>query len=456
MTALGGVIGFVGDVIGIGGAIAETFFPEQSSVDFNVFRVHVGQSSDARDPNSLAGHAPALAGWNVVGGFMSQVTPDGVSTPKIAAGGFRDYAIEGRQAIDYLSVVQNGNNGICIHLITGQSTNNGRKFAWNGDLGKACGAPWYPQQNPITNVAETGTEFFPACVWIDGNGDSGHNFKGFNLHLGSFGGTQDPESNNITANAWLKNMDLLCKSEPRFSLYEDIKIGMQIAIFKDSPTTQVPGTPEYDDLVLNRNNWEYSEPPPPGELPQRLSGKTLVPSYICFDGDCPPKGGSFDMDLGIQKSTRRNVRRQVNKRVELHRRDRMIAALKKRQIIHADRLVISNIAQHSAIELCNSISSLGPDFVSIPEGMFCDMSEKRLWPVCADSSSPYCFDIASQTVRGSGVTAPVTSPSPFINATDSKDGVASKISVAIEVDDDGDTWEIPAKSYSQVSTWELP
>ncbi|RMD39417.1 hypothetical protein DV735_g5715, partial [Chaetothyriales sp. CBS 134920] len=450
MAGVGSILGIVGDVIGIGGFFSEGLFPKPAAADLNIFRVHVGQSNGFKDTNSLAGNAPALAGWDAKGGFMSQVTPDGVSTPTISDGTFRDYALEGRQEIDYLSVVQNGNNGICIHLITGQSANNGRKFAWNGDLGKACGAPWYAQQNPVTNLGRNGMEFYPACIWIDGNGDSGHNFKGFNLHLGSFGGTQDPESNNLTAEAWNRNKDLLCKSEPRFSLYEDIKIGMQVAIFNKSPTLAVPGTAEYDDLVLNRlTNWRFSEPPGPYDIPQRFSGKTLVPSFVCFDDDCPPKGGSFEMDLEIQQETRRSVRRRVNnKRLELNRRDQMIAAVKKRQIIHADRLVISKIAQHSAIELCNSFSSLGPDLVSVHEGMFCDMSEKRLWPVCTDYSSQYCFDMTSQTVRGSGVTSADESD-PTNNGT-----VLAKISVAIEVDDDGYTWEIPAKSYSDVNTWE--
>ncbi|KAH6689858.1 hypothetical protein F5X68DRAFT_189578 [Plectosphaerella plurivora] len=38
--------------------------------------------------------------------------------------------------------------------------------------------------------------------------------------------------------------------------------------------------------------------------------------------------------------------------------------------------------ERSAIELCSSPFSHGPDFVSVREGMYCDMHEKRLWKLC--------------------------------------------------------------------------
>jgi hypothetical protein len=51
-----------------------------------------------------------------------------------------------------------------------------------------------------------------------------------------------------------------------------------------------------------------------------------------------------------------------------------------------NHLVISEFAEHSAIEVCESESSWGPDFVSITEGIFCDMCERESYPLCDEGS----------------------------------------------------------------------
>jgi hypothetical protein len=51
-----------------------------------------------------------------------------------------------------------------------------------------------------------------------------------------------------------------------------------------------------------------------------------------------------------------------------------------------NHLVISEFAEHSAIEVCESESSWGPDFVSITEGIFCDMCERQSYLLCDQGS----------------------------------------------------------------------
>ncbi|KAM3479769.1 hypothetical protein MY5147_001542 [Beauveria neobassiana] len=67
-------------------------------------------------------------------------------------------------------------------------------------------------------------------------------------------------------------------------------------------------------------------------------------------------------------------------------------ALKPRQAWMEDRLVLSNITQHSTKELCSSASSWGPDFVG-PDGFFCDMGIKMLAPLCSLQAVEGCVDI---------------------------------------------------------------
>lgn len=52
----------------------------------------------------------------------------------------------------------------------------------------------------------------------------------------------------------------------------------------------------------------------------------------------------------------------------------------------------------SAIELCESWSSVGPDYANIEEGQFCEIETKTLYPICGsvaggDDGESKCFDV---------------------------------------------------------------
>jgi hypothetical protein len=447
IDAVGGVIGLTDSGISLIGGFFDTLFPSPPEESFNNFRVFVGETraeDNEADSRSLGGNAPALAIWRPNGKFLNQLTPDGPSAPKIGTGGFRDYAIEGREGADYLSVVRTGNDGICIYLITGQTAGTGLSFIWTGDVAKACGAPWYQSRKAAADG------YFPSCIWIDGNADGNHVWTGPNVHLGSFsdsntGADKGAAIQNLTANAWKANRDLLCKSEPRFSMYKDIEIGNQIRTFIDDPSTGgEPGTQGYRDMVLGQDNWGWGEKPPTALLPKSLDGRT--PKIQCVEEDCPPKGPSFSENLPEQVNQNRRSMRGRHKRQAIDSTHAAIAEIKKRQAIRADRLVITNIPQHSVIELCNSEYSLGPDMVSTTEGMFCDMSEKQLWPVCSDASALYCFDMESQIVRGSDTGGATTNAPLYPNATTPVSLVAGGSAAGNPT--------VPIKSYTKVSTWD--
>jgi hypothetical protein len=76
----------------------------------------------------------------------------------------------------------------------------------------------------------------------------------------------------------------------------------------------------------------------------------------------------------LKTETRRKLRKRQSE-------DEIAAGIKKRQVAHAGRLVITHLDQYSAIELWESPFPLGLDTVSAPEGVYCDMTEKTLWPV---------------------------------------------------------------------------
>lgn len=65
-----------------------------------------------------------------------------------------------------------------------------------------------------------------------------------------------------------------------------------------------------------------------------------------------------------------------------------------------DRLTISHHAEHSAREVCEMKYSWGPDLVSVVEGLYCDMCERELYPLCAHEHQVDCFDVGERVLRG--------------------------------------------------------
>jgi hypothetical protein len=66
-----------------------------------------------------------------------------------------------------------------------------------------------------------------------------------------------------------------------------------------------------------------------------------------------------------------------------------------------DQLRISHHAEHSASELCGMDRSWGPDFISVVEGLYCDMCERDLYPLCANEHQTNCFNVDERVLRSS-------------------------------------------------------
>ncbi|KAM7196786.1 hypothetical protein V8F33_005905 [Rhypophila sp. PSN 637] len=70
-----------------------------------------------------------------------------------------------------------------------------------------------------------------------------------------------------------------------------------------------------------------------------------------------------------------------------------------RPYFNETRLVRSSHPEHSAVRLCESQSSLGPDLVSLHEGKYCDMSTREVLPLCGPGVTGDCFDDSVKTPR---------------------------------------------------------
>ena len=96
------------------------------------------------------------------------------------------------------------------------------------------------------------------------------------------------------------------------------------------------------------------------------------------------------------------------------------------------KLVISNIATHSATNLCNSATSWGPDFATPNEGKLCDMSTKTLYTLCSKEDVDGCVEISTNAGNG-------TANQPSV--------AMRKVSVAKR------TVNSPIRSYEETAVW---
>lgn len=65
----------------------------------------------------------------------------------------------------------------------------------------------------------------------------------------------------------------------------------------------------------------------------------------------------------------------------------------KRAAWASREIVLGDAESHSAKRLCESETSIGPDFANTAEGLFCDMGSHTLYPFCEKRVTADCFDI---------------------------------------------------------------
>ncbi|KAF1976069.1 hypothetical protein BU23DRAFT_456869, partial [Bimuria novae-zelandiae CBS 107.79] len=74
------------------------------------------------------------------------------------------------------------------------------------------------------------------------------------------------------------------------------------------------------------------------------------------------------------------------------RSEPIVKRQEKLQSKFSGKLVKSHDIGQSARELCESENSVGPNFYSYHEKLFCDMENKKLYPLCEKDGDVGCFD----------------------------------------------------------------
>lgn len=96
----------------------------------------------------------------------------------------------GSKPAEYVSVTDGGKDALCIAYISLTNPDGGK----HGDIGKACGHPWYYTMLKTGNIGANeneGYKYQPACVCIDRDRSNGLPYQGWGMHICDFEATEE-------------------------------------------------------------------------------------------------------------------------------------------------------------------------------------------------------------------------------------------------------------------------
>ena len=362
------VIGALAGIVSVGMTVPG-LLPEKDE-HRTVVRVAAGLSSSEGDTTS--GKQPSIGLYDVVGRTIGSTYGRGT----IKDGDFNDISVPfahgvGKKPTEYISVTNGGDDALCIAYLA-LTQPDGTKKAWYGDVGKTCGADWYH------SLLKTGDDDHqPSCIWIDKNRSNGLRFQGLGLHINDFAATQE------RAAQYQDHHELMCNAAPRFRMYEDMTRDDYIPFFNPPLDYNEKNLTDKDPAaVMDKTRWV---------LPQE--GPNIKKSVI----DADPAAKHKMLLHRRQNSPSRGAIARLN--------GTFVSTTPPPGNSTASNavVVISTSPNHSAKELCQSPTSWGHDFVSVVELLFCDMTAKKLWPVCHDNGKTNvtggCFDKQSSRMR---------------------------------------------------------
>ena len=376
--------------------LAIEFFPKPYKAKTTV-RIGVGLAQERDLSNgTIGGNIPNIALFDGNGNQIG--TSQGKKT--IKSGEFKDIVIKHHDhsynaPAEYISITSGGTDQVCIAYLA-ITMASGDKNQFYGDVGKQCGAKWYPS-NLLVETNQN-PEFKPSCIWLDSpDPGTGNVFaQGFSFHVPDFG------SNQVRAMGYQEDPATMCESKPRFHLWgSDLTSEKQcIPVFSPPLAYQPDGSDPIDtSLIL-------------------VDGKVT-----CSPGPGVPMHPQINAPMNASK-TMQTESNGVKRRKKIRR---------SYQTCSDSSVVISDHIAHSAQEVCDSATSMGPDFVSTMEGLYCDMCTHTIYDICTSNVTSGCFDMSSQALK------------PGVNLQ--RRGVNAVRHAQHQ------SWSVPAKSYNRVVHW---
>ncbi len=324
--------------------------------------------------NKIGGNFPNLALFDANGGrigFRSGQKHGKLKGGKAATVSIQPFDDGNNKTPEYLSISASGGDAFCLSYLA-VSGPNGEYWTWNGEFGKKCDQAWYASMQSMI-----GKGVRPKCIWFSNDGRFP---TGIGLHLTDFSSIGSSEA-EVRAYQYENQKDTLCKSKPRQHFYKENPFTELNCI----PVFAIP--PEVDengadiDPMASQTDGVVKCDPHPGVRPSVRDILTL--RKMMSAGKAGMMAGYGTRKRQVIASDKATRSHSISKRTDCDYKD----------------VVISEIGEHSATELCQSASSSGPDFVSMKEGLLCDMCTHQLLPLCSETISTHCFDLQKLEVR---------------------------------------------------------
>ncbi|KAI1957327.1 hypothetical protein LOZ58_005695 [Ophidiomyces ophidiicola] len=370
-------------VLGITGIslipLGQYFFPKPVAQSV-IVAITAGAPQLREEDKSLGGHVPGIAFFDSNGlriGFKR-----GSRSDKIPAKQSRNVVVDpidkdNNAVPEYMSIVGFGSDAVCISYITVTPPGGAKNWVLFGDTPKQCGAPWY-HSNLGAGIGEL---YKPSCFWVDGldsNGKTTNDIpQGYGIHLPDFpsvvnsGQAGDSARSEARQAQYTQYPDTMCKSTPRFKIYSRLDILHCLPIF-DPPLQYTADWADVDFAKLKTEGKPQCDPTP-GQTPTAKQSLQLYKSRIDRFGIHPTYG------------TKRSVPET--------------SKVRRPRSCFEGRVIISDDVNHSAVELCQSATSMGPDLANTKEGKFCDMCTREIHPLCSEKITNGCFDVDSKALR---------------------------------------------------------
>ena len=109
----------------------------------------------------------------------------------------------------------NDDDALCVNYVAVTGPDN-NQMGWYGDVGYSCGGDWYHSQYKI-GMNNYMPKCLPKCLWLRKNHSNNLRFRGMGTHMTDFN-----SNSQALAKQYQDYPDSMCKTAPRFKLYEDI------------------------------------------------------------------------------------------------------------------------------------------------------------------------------------------------------------------------------------------
>ncbi|KAL9087033.1 MAG: hypothetical protein Q9165_006861 [Trypethelium subeluteriae] len=304
---------------------------------------------------------------------------------KIKGGNFRDIQI--RQRTDnqrnngvptYVAVSAGGPDSICIAYIS-QTDFAGLNHGWVGDVGAECGGYWFYS----TQIVGT-NNYRPRCVWISANTTFGKGHTAIGMHITDF--SIESRTQVGLRDEYNRDRRTMCGSVPRFSFYKRFKIGRDWLPVFDPPL-------QYTETGATENISKLWTEGVTHKRRRRGEPDRYIMSYdlgTISEGSDEEPGQAPANATAAPGTSQGRARRRKEKR----NGSRVPPAGNHTQDFY-DMIVTTNTPEHDVAVLCNSATSLGPSLVNYKQGRFCDMSTRKIWPVCQGHGGCNCLSLGS-------------------------------------------------------------